>query len=85
MKPIEFSDHAELKFDILRQHGFHVAREDVLRTMKKPERIEPSHGRRNIAQRALDAGHVLRVVFEDLPDVMRIITFYPGRRERYED
>jgi hypothetical protein len=45
--------------------------------------ILASHGRK-VAQKAFDESHVLRVVFTEIPEGFRVITFYPGRRERYE-
>jgi len=33
----------------------------------------------------IDQRHVIRVIYEELPEMMRIITFYPARKERYEN
>jgi len=38
-----------------------------------------------IAQKVIDDEHVLRVVYEIEGDEIVIVTFYPGRRKRYED
>ena len=53
--------------------------------MEAPEMTEPGYGGRKIAQSTVDESHVLRVVYEDLPDMMRVITFYTGRRGQNED
>jgi len=53
--------------------------------IENPDLVEPGYHERKIAQKTIDAEHVLRVVFEDLPDRIRMITFYPGRRKRYEN
>jgi hypothetical protein len=37
-----------------------------------------------LAQKALDATHVLRVVYEEAGQDILVITLYPGRRTRYE-
>jgi hypothetical protein len=37
-----------------------------------------------IAQRAITDRHVLRVVYREEGDSRVVITFYPGRRMRYE-
>ncbi|MFP3869980.1 MAG: DUF4258 domain-containing protein [Syntrophobacteria bacterium] len=85
MKPIVFSEHAETKFAILEEHGFSVSREAVESAVRAADKVELGHRGRRIAQKAIDEKHVLRVIFADLPGEMRVITFYPGRRERYED
>lgn len=84
MKRIVFSQHAELKFAILDSHGFHLEKAIVETTLINPDRIEAGHKGRKIAQRIFDGTHVLRVIFEELPNELRVITFYPGRRDRYE-
>jgi hypothetical protein len=84
MKTILFTSHAEMKFEILASHGFPVEREAVIEAVLHPDRIDFGYHGRRIAQKAFDEEHVLRVIFNELPDMIRIITFYPGRRERYE-
>ena len=84
IKNIVFSQHAEMKFEILEEHGFPVDKNLVISTMEKPQEIDRGYKGRKIAQKIIDERHVLRVVYEDLPDRLRVITFYPGRRERYE-
>jgi len=37
-----------------------------------------------IAQKGITARHALRVVYRQEGDKQVVITFYPGRRERYE-
>jgi hypothetical protein len=39
---------------------------------------------RKVAQRAITERHVLRVIYDEGPEEIRIVTFYPGRRSRYE-
>ena len=52
--------------------------------MTKPEKLMEGYKGRKIAQRSFDPDHVLRVVYEEHPGETVIITFYPGRRERYD-
>ena len=85
MKKTVFSSHAENKFAILRRHGFDVSKGTIISALKKPDKIESGYKGRRIAQKIIDERHVIRVLFEELPKVMRVITFYPGRRQRYED
>jgi hypothetical protein len=39
---------------------------------------------RMIAQRRINERHVLRVIYRQEGEDLVVITFYPGRRERYE-
>jgi len=85
VKPIVFSRHAEAKFGILRKHGFVVHRETITTCLRSPDKIDTGYKGRTIAQKAIDKEHVIRVIFEDIGETIRIVTFYPGRRERYEN
>jgi len=40
---------------------------------------------RKIAQKIIDERHVIRVVFEEYAEALKIITFYPARRKQYEN
>ena len=40
---------------------------------------------RFIVQGPVDENHVMRVVIEIKDNIIKIITFYPARRERYEN
>ena len=84
MKEIIFSSHAENKFAILRHHGFDVSKDTILLTLEKPDKVECGYKERKIAQKVMNESHVIRVVFEETRDMVRVITFYPGRRVRYE-
>jgi Txe/YoeB family toxin of Txe-Axe toxin-antitoxin module len=61
-----------------------VRKEDVIKTVKEPEKVEKGRKGRMIAQRTIDVEHVLRVVYEKKDNEIVVITFYPARRERYE-
>jgi hypothetical protein len=83
-KKIVFGDHAQEKFALLRRHGFAVPKRHVRETVQKPEKVEAGYGGRKVAQRGITERHVLRVVYEEGPEDIRVVTFYPGRRSRYE-
>jgi hypothetical protein len=80
-----FCSHAEEKFNILKKHGFPISRKQILDALNKPDKIENSYGGRYIAQKIIDQDHVIRVVYEKKGRTNLIITFYPGRRNYYED
>ena len=85
MKPrVRFTRHAMAKFSILAAHGFPITQEQVLETLASPARIE-DHTDELIAQKRISPTHVLRVVYRLEGGELVVITFYPGRRTRYED
>ena len=84
-KPVIFSKHAEYKLQILRQHGFEFSKKEIEAIVRNPERVSAGYVGRRIAERAVSEQHLVRVVFEDLPRQLKIITMYPSRRGRYEN
>ncbi len=82
---IRYTRHAEYKFEVLKQHGFSVTPDQVADTLTHPDRVIPQSGGRRIAQKRLTEEHVLRVIYRIEGDNAVVITFYPGRRERYEN
>ena len=83
-KKIVYGSHAEEKFEILRRHGFVVSKTQVRETLRRPEKIEEGFRGRKIAQRRISEKHVLRVVYQEKQKEIGVVTFYPGRRSRYE-
>ena len=84
MKKIKFSNHGILKIQLLKDHGIQVHESFIREMIKSPGKVEKGYRGRLVAQKGLDERHVLRVVYEDKPAYIAIITMYPGRRERYE-
>ena len=84
MKEINFSSHTDYIFAILRNHGFYVSKDTILLALEKHDKVEYGYKERKIAQKVMNESHVIRVVFEETRDMVRVITFYPGRRVRYE-
>ena len=85
MKRIVFSSHAENKLAVLKKHGFSVSKHTIISTIESPDKVESGYKGRKIAQKIIDERHVIRIIHEDLPELVKVITFYPGRRERYEN
>ncbi len=83
-KAIFFTRHAELKLLLLSKHGFKVTKQEIRDLLRRPSRIRAGYGRRKIAERPITSDHILRVVFEELSSELKVITMYPGRRDRYE-
>jgi hypothetical protein len=51
---------------------------------EEPAKVEGGYKGRKVAQRAITERHVLRVIYEEEQEEIRVVTFYPGRRSRYE-
>ncbi len=85
MEDIFYTRHAKEKFQLLKQFGFEITPDQIEKTIRNPDKIVPQSNGRFIAQRRIAENHVLRVIYRVENEDFVIITFYPGRRERYED
>ncbi|MBW4555620.1 MAG: hypothetical protein KME59_06735 [Trichormus sp. ATA11-4-KO1] len=84
MKEIRFSDHAQLKMEVLASHEISVDPNFVIETVRSPDKLETGEVDKLIAQKRLDENLVLRVVYREFNAFILIVTLYPGRRSRYE-
>jgi hypothetical protein len=80
---ITFTKHAREKFKILENHGFIVKKSQVKDILQKPDNVKKSDLFVFIAQGAINEKYILRVVFKKEKDIIKVITFYPVRKERY--
>jgi hypothetical protein len=80
---IIYTKHAEMKFADLGAQGFLISVKQVEDALKKPDVVLESRKGRFVAQKAIDATHMLRVIYEKDSRRIRIITFYPARRRQY--
>jgi len=85
MKEIRFSDHAQLKMEVLASHEITIDRDLVIETVRSPDKLEIGEEDKLIAQKRLNENLVLRVVYREFNAFILIITLYPGRRSRYEE
>jgi hypothetical protein len=83
VKKLVYGEHADAKFELLRKHGVEISRRQVNDAVRRPEKVEDGYKGRKVAQREISDTHVLRVVYEEGPHEVRIVTFYPGRKDRY--
>lgn len=81
---IIFINHAKIKLEILNKHGVKLTEEEIKETVKNPDSVIDGRNNRMIAQKIMDDEHILRVIYEKNGDNIKIITFYPARRYRYE-
>lgn len=82
---IVFTKHATRKFKFHRQYGWHFKVKDIKEALYNPDysRVDKKSGEKFILKK-IDSEHDLRVVFGRENDIIRVITFYPTRRGRYE-
>jgi hypothetical protein len=82
---IIFTKHAREKFRVLAKHEFKVSEAEVLEAVTEPDLIDKSRFPLLIAQKQIDKSHVLRVVYkQETLEIIKIITFYPGRVKQYK-
>jgi hypothetical protein len=84
MKEIRFSEHAQLKMEVLATHGISIDRNFVTEAVRSPDKLETGEVDKMVAQKRLDENLVLRVVYREFNAFILIVTLYPGRRSRYE-
>ena len=84
MKEIRFSDHAQLKMEVLASHATTISPNFVIETVRSPDKLEAGEEDKLIAQKRLCENLVLRVVYREFNTFILVITLYPGRRSRYE-
>ena len=82
-KRIRFTRHARNKFADLARMGMSITEDDVMSAIRNPDYVDQTVNP-PIAQKAISDRHLIRVVFVEEADEIRIVTFYPGRRSRYE-
>jgi len=82
---ILYTRHADFKFQVLKQHGFIITKEQIEDIIREPQKAEL--GRRGclVAHKAISQTHLIRVIYRQQGDEIKVITFYPARRERFED
>ena len=85
MIKIDYTRHALEKFDIMDRHGFVIAQDQIEETIANPDKLILQSGGRYLAQKEISKDHVLRVIYRREGIKYIVITFYPGRRNRYED
>ena len=81
---VRYTRHARYKFEVLERHGFPVTEQQIADTLAMPDAVVEQSRGRYTAQKRIAEHHVLRVVYRREGEDMVVITFYPGKRERYE-
>jgi len=82
---IIFTDHARVKFKMLKKHGFEINEKQISDIIRNPDIRSKGQKDRIIVQSSVDDTHVIRVICEIDSNNVKVITFYPARKERYEN
>lgn len=76
--------HAERKLKDLEQLGVYLTKSLIGETLENPLNVDTESDYPNkIASGIFDEKHILRVIFREEDDIIRVITFYPAKRGRY--
>ncbi len=84
-KKIIWTIHADGKFSAFKAIGFPISRKQVIDAILKPDKISSQRDGTEIRQRVFNNEYLVRVVVASAVQGFRVITFYPGRRDRYEN
>jgi hypothetical protein len=82
-KEIRFSQHSLLKIEVLAEHDINISQEYIIDVINSPDQVESSNRGKITAQKRIN-GLVLRVIYQEYPSFIIVITVYPGRSSRYE-
>ena len=80
---IRLTLHAALRLARLSELGIEVNEALIADILAEPEKVEVGKYGRLIAQGPLNDRYVLRIVYEQNPDELVVVTVNPGRRSRY--
>lgn len=72
------------KIPKLKTLGWNITKSKIIQTIKRPKWKGVSRFGQPAVMSLLDERHILRVIFEEKNDIIRIITIYPARRGTYE-
>jgi hypothetical protein len=64
-KSVLFSQHAKIKFEVLRRHGLILDENTLTTIINNPDNVFEGYLGRKIAQGHLDKRRILRIVFEE--------------------
>jgi len=82
---IIYTSHAENKFEILKRYGVTYTKTQIEDVLLHPDTVKESKKGRMVAQKAVSKTRLIRVIYEKRDNILKVITFYPARRKRYEN
>ena len=83
-RPIRITGHASDRLRQEQERGFEADEALAMEILLRPYQLTPARDGRWFAQSPIDERHLLRVLFEEEPEGLVIITVYVGSRRQYE-
>ncbi len=81
---IIYTKHALDKFKLLESRGWKLKKKDVNGTITDPKWLGTTKLGQLAAMSNLDTKYILRVVYDKIGKDIKVITFHPARKGRYE-
>lgn len=79
-----YTKHAIEKFVELKKLGWVVKKDKIKTTIRRPRWSGISKHGQETAMILVDEKHILRVVFDRIDGIIKVITFHIARRGKYE-
>ncbi len=77
---IMFTKYAHDKFAVLERHGVIVTKVQVEQVLKTPDAVDASRAPVHIARFRVNDERVLKAVYKKEGNVVKVLTFYPGKQ-----
>lgn len=81
---IVYTKHALEKFRLLEKLGWKISKQKVNQTIRQPKWSGTSKLGQYATMSSLDQKHILRVIYDKVGDEVKVITFHPARKGKYE-
>lgn len=81
---IDYTKHAKEKFILLKKRGWNFTKAQVNQAVISPKWLGLTKLGERAAMIALDEHYILRVIYVSIGKTIRVITFHPARKGRYE-
>lgn len=81
---IVYTKHAVEKIKEIKNEGWFITKVKIELTIRNPKWKGITRDGEETALCLIDDEHILRIVFDNKDDIIKVITFHIGRRGRYE-
>ncbi len=75
-REIRFSQHSLLKIEVLAEHSINISQQYIIDVINSPDQVESSSKGKITVQKRMN-GLVLRVIYQEYPAFIIVITVYP--------
>ena len=81
---IIYTKHTLEKFKILKKLGWIITKNKIRTVIKRPKWRGATRYDQKTALGLIDNKHIIRIILKRNGDIIKVITFHIGRREKYE-